>query len=890
MVAASPDLSRLLKRLAERATPILEHAPDVPLAKALLSADGGFCPNDGAGLEYDPWSPEWHKCPRCGNRFQGARHHRWWARLQHLWLGERTAHLAALAAFADREDAAAAARELLRQYGAQYLAYPNNDNVLGPSRLFFSTYLESIWITNFLAAAALLRASDRLDEATARSVDVVAEEAAALIGEFNEGASNRQVWNCAALAAIAVWFEDDELARSAVEWPVGLIAHLARGFGQDGTWYEGENYHLFALRGLLVGMAWARAAGLDASRIPELAQRLGTALRAPTLSAMPDLTFPARKDSRFGVSLAQPMYLEIWEAGLGGATADDAGELSQWLKALYAAPAPSAQVFDSYLHEAGETTPAQRAREDLSWWMLLAMHPALPTTSVRRTPASVLLQSQGLAVLRSGTRYLSLECGVLGGGHGHPDRLHLTLHENGVHWLPDPGTGSYVARDLFWYRSTLAHNAPRLDGVSQIPGDAVCEYFDVQGPWSWVRGRFGVVSRTLVSGPDHVVDVIEAVANERRVLELPWHLAGDIEVLSPGTWVPGVLEDEFVSQVERFVAGAAGPVAVRARIQGAAASLTVQLFGVEELFRAVAPGVPGSAPAAFLLARSTGQSPRMIAVLASSDQPPIVHVVGEQIAVTTTSCTWRHHPTTGGWRIDTDGGSVRLAGHRAPATQRAVEVPESEPVRGTAAYTETPPLLDGTTEGFDLSAPLILDTEDQYRRSEEPYAGPEQLSAVAYVAWNEQGLYVAADVTKPELVLRPPDAPPLLLDNEPDDIHSDGVQLYVQLETHGPVYGFLIIPEESGVLRVRPAGGTAGTLRMVRGRWQRTRTGYVVTVGIDVPIPEGQREVRFDTLVNEMRHGRQRRAGQLVWSGGDGWIWLRGDRQDPERFGVVELT
>jgi len=27
-----------------------------------------------------------------------------------------------------------------------------------------------------------------------------------------------------------------------------------------------------------------------------------------------------------------------------------------------------------------------------------------------------------------------------------------------------------------------------------------------------------------------------------------------------------------------------------------------------------------------------------------------------------------------------------------------------------------------------------------------------------------------------------------------------------------------------------------------------------------------------------------------VWSGGGGWVWLRGDRQDPGRFGVVELV
>src|SRR2546430_15296661 len=83
---------------------------------------------------------------------------------------------------------------------------------------------------------------------------------------------------------------------------------------------------------------------------------------------------------------------------------------------------------------------------------------------IRRPPRSTLFPYTTL--FRSGPS---------GGGHGHPDRLHLTLHADGVHWLADPGTGSYVSRDLFWYRSTLAHNAPRLDGASQSLGAAVCE-------------------------------------------------------------------------------------------------------------------------------------------------------------------------------------------------------------------------------------------------------------------------------------------------------------------------------------------------------------------------------------------------------------------------------
>src|SRR5207247_1424436 len=178
-----------------------------------------------------------------------------WARFQHLWLAERAAHLAALQALGGNDAAGARAAELLRAYARSYWTYPNRDNVLGPSRLFFSTYLESIWILNYLATAVLLRAAGRLDDATAQGVGQVADEAANLIGEFDEGFSNRQTWNDAALAAIAAWFEDEDLARRAIESPTGLLAHLLRGFGRDGMWYEGENYHLFALRGLLTGAA-----------------------------------------------------------------------------------------------------------------------------------------------------------------------------------------------------------------------------------------------------------------------------------------------------------------------------------------------------------------------------------------------------------------------------------------------------------------------------------------------------------------------------------------------------------------------------------------------------------------------------------------------------------
>src|SRR3989454_9268124 len=97
-MAAAPDLAALLAHLTERAAPLLARLPPVPESKALLSTDGGVCPEDRVGLAFDPWSPTAHRCLRCGRTFTGERHDRHWARYQHLWLAERAAHFATLAA------------------------------------------------------------------------------------------------------------------------------------------------------------------------------------------------------------------------------------------------------------------------------------------------------------------------------------------------------------------------------------------------------------------------------------------------------------------------------------------------------------------------------------------------------------------------------------------------------------------------------------------------------------------------------------------------------------------------------------------------------------------------------------------------------------------------
>jgi Heparinase II/III-like protein len=902
-IAGSDDLQAVLAGLVARARPVLERMPHIPEEKALFSKDGGICPADGKALVFDPWSPQAHRCPQCGKRYTGARHDAHWARYQHLWLAERAVHLAALAAVSDEPAAAARAAEIVAAYGERYLQYPNRDNVLGPSRLFFSTYLESIWLCNYLMAASLLRETGQLDESVAGAVSQVADEAANLLAEFDEWFSNRQVWNNAALSAIAAWFDDVELARRAVVGNTGLVPQLARGFGEDGMWHEGENYHLFALRAWVTGAGWARHLAGDLLAEPKVAARFAAALRAPAGSALPDFTYPARKDSRFGVSLAQPAYLELFEVGIArlaatGEGGRGTGDVASWLSALYQARAVPGQLMESYLHDTPiDSVPRPPSRVGLSWWSLLEMLPQLPAAPPW-SPRSELFTSQGLAVLRTGDRYASLECGPVGGGHGHADRLHLTLHADGVPWLCDFGTASYVERELFWYRSTLAHNAPRVDGQSQAAVDATCDAFEARDGWAWARGRFGEITRTVVAGPAYVVDLVELATKEERLLELPWHFTGEVSVETPGTWAADDLRDEFVTAVERFEPATPGQIVLAAVVGDR--RLRAHVVSNGTLLRADGPGRPGAKEREkFFLIRARGRAARFVAVLESvTGETPLqaVRVKGDVIAVETARGADRHTPHPGGWSIEGPSGAVKLGGRRKPSApyEPLIEIDRPTKATANALRVDAPPPLDGTLAGFDCLDPLTLDIEDQYRRSEEPYPGPEECSAVAWLNWTDDALYLAVEVTKPELCFRAPNAPPLLLDNEPDDIHSDGLQVYLQEGEGGAVFAFLIVPvgEQRGPLRVRAVEDTAGRPEMVRGAWERTGSGYRVTLAIafseEARAHPGGR-MGFDLIVNEMLPGRVRRAGQLVWSGGNSWVWLRGDRQPTGRFGVLEM-
>jgi hypothetical protein len=420
----APELRALAKRLRRFVSRLLEDPLYFPEHKALLSRDGGICADDGSRLTFNPWEPVTHRCPACARMYEGERHHRAWIWRYHIWLSERAIHLALLGCLLGERKLVERAQEIVRGYSDRYRAYPNSDNVLGPTRLFFSTYLESIWLIQLVVAASFTRLAeeDGLTEATNWvGFDRVVEESAGLIESFDEGGSNRQVWNNAAMVAAGIWLGGglgDPLFHRGLQGQHGILAQLTNCVTDGGLWFEGENYHFFALRGFLLAAELLRGVGVDLYGSDAPAGRLADMYRAPLLTALPDLTLPARGDSPFGVSLLQPRFAELWEVGWVR-TRDR--QVESILTHLYSADAPDgADPGEAELAEQEQNRLPQRlGRRLLGWKALWCMETGLPEAPAEIWQSgSRLLSDAGVAVMRpTAGRYVSVECGGTPGGH-----------------------------------------------------------------------------------------------------------------------------------------------------------------------------------------------------------------------------------------------------------------------------------------------------------------------------------------------------------------------------------------------------------------------------------------------------------------------------------------
>jgi hypothetical protein len=329
----------------------------------------------------------------------------------------------------------------------------------------------------------------------------------------------------------------------------------------------------------------------------------------------------------------QPRFAESCELGLAR---NDDERLIGMLARLYDPDIPRGDTGRGRsTADAERNLPATGlTRADLSWRSLLFARETLPSL-VALPLKSDLLPAQGIGVLRrnGGKLYVALDYGHSGGGHGHPDRLNLLLSDGDVRWFDDPGTGSYVNPSLHWYRSTLAHTAPLIDGRSQPAVDGQLLAFEDLGEAGWVSAEAPLaddirVRRSVALLDDYLVDVLEWDGDAVHEVALPWHGVDLIDdndeplVRTPHAITGGdMLEDGFGFLSDTALVNAPNGVQ---RIRGhfAGRELRGWVFANPEStwWSAHAPDVPNrSGFVPLLLARTSAQSGRYISVWSWSD-------------------------------------------------------------------------------------------------------------------------------------------------------------------------------------------------------------------------------------------------------------------------------
>lgn len=916
--ADGSSLAPTIQGLAGELEPFMQGDLPIPHQKARLTRGGGRCPVHGVLLAFDPWSPHAHRCERCGHTYAGVEHDDWWAMGAQLYTAERAVHAATLYAMRGDPRHADLALRILATFAERYEQWPNRDNVLGPTRPFFSTYLESIWLLNLCHALDLLDAALAPGAARvgAQLRDRLIEPSAALIASYHEGTSNRQVWNEVAVLSAFRVLHDQRAFERRVEADQRLLTLLEQGLLADGTWYEGENYHLFAHRGLWYGMQLLAAA--DLSLPPALGDRYAAGFVTPFLGLLPDETMPSRRDSQYAVSIRQWRFAEWCELGYAH-RADPrlAGILSRLYDGSIAthSAARARSTADAERNEA----PSSLSRADLSWRSVL-MASAQPVPTANWAPGSVLLPSQGLAVLRRehGHVYVALEGGHSGSGHGHPDRLGLTLQTGAERWLQDPGTGSYVERTLHWYRSTLAHHAPLVNGASQPPATAMLLAFEDRGGMGWIQksatlGQGIRATRTVVVCEGYCVDVLEwepdpagsASASDDITVTLP--LCGDARRTMPSHFAPttrpgaGGLEDgfDFLHAVESVVIDATAVIdALAVSADGATgnranAQLVFTASVPATLLRARTPGAPGCGETVRHAVELRGPTGRLVSVWhwQPRDECPVVeHVVldatggAAPVARVTTSdgTTAVHAPAPHGWHIELLARHARSSVDLEGRVEGRVETPEAS-VREALDHAHVIHVIEAP-----LSLPLHLTLgEAQYLRTEQSWSEAGKPTASVHLALD--GARVVLEVVANTGDIVPADGADNPLDNERAEVNADGVQWYWGANDGRWRQAALCTPSGSSLHMARlvpgdwPLPDAAWTALPHGGGW-RVRFEWALA---DLPVaPDGT--IGFDLLVNERPPDRVRRRGQLVLSGrradppsAAAFAYLRGDRQSP---------
>lgn len=528
-----------------------------------------FCPVHNVYLDFDWNSPKSHYCSYCKKYWSTDRQN--WAWITELHYRNQTYMVACSYLYMATGDKAYAdyLKAMLLDYADMYPKYKIHDkgrNTVNPAEhagRIFGQYLdESVWFSEVCRAYSTVK--PLLKKKEVDKVEVQLFRLAVDMFLSRNGGGNWQVWCNSGLAALGVVLGDKQIVKTALERPGYGYRHMMRTqVNKDGWWDENSaNYHFYPLFAMLL-----TADAVRAENINLYDSQLEKMFTGPINSLYKDLTFPSHNDGWYGVSL--PTQIKLYEI----AYARYRNPLL--LKALQACY----ELEPRLAAEALLTNTDATQKEDIA------------------LTGSYLFGHTGYGILRDGDKSVVLKYGPSGGGHGHPDKLSIAIHNGKSEILPDFGTCAYGIPDyLNWYKRTLSHNTVTVDFKDQTPTTGQLVSFDEHSIEAFTDKAYpGVVmERSLFFQNGKLVDRFVCTSDEEHNYDYVLLLTEEPRI--DATFSNAVLDESVAYQQIKNVKKTLMSGDFRISTAGANIDLKVSDSVQYEVFTGTASGVPPSNP------------------------------------------------------------------------------------------------------------------------------------------------------------------------------------------------------------------------------------------------------------------------------------------------------
>lgn len=399
-----------------------------------------FCPVHNQLFTFRWDSPKSHLCSACGKGWEGnPRYDHAWIYQIHSLNKDYLYQCMYLYLATGQRTYADYIKSMLLDYASKYDGWFEHNSGFEPTdrhsgKAFAQSLDEANWSTKVAMAYKAIKPLLTPEEVRIIEEGYLRPAARLLLARPAEG--NWQMWHNSGIAALGIALEDDSIVNVAINRPGYGYNHLIeKHVNADGWINEGSpHYHYYPLEALLFTANAVECRGYNL-----FDKTMHDMFSQPVKGTYPDLSFPAHSDGWYGANL-----------------------LSQ--TALY--EIASSKFNDPVLESVLATAYCTKQRHDSE--ALLNGRDIKKNSSGKMFQDSYTYDKSGFCMLRNDKNTVALKFGGEGIGHGHPDKLSITVHNGDKELISDFGTSGYGTPDyLQWYKRSVSHNTVVVDGKDQ---------------------------------------------------------------------------------------------------------------------------------------------------------------------------------------------------------------------------------------------------------------------------------------------------------------------------------------------------------------------------------------------------------------------------------------